>query len=425
MNQATILSVLKQSFRAVLSDSDGRTTLAPLDFVTGLVFCFLSDTKSFGLEAIRRFLIGQYSISISKGAFWERLSGRRLKTQLYAVLGELMSRLTREVVAGQALLKALKVEGIYLLDSSTVTLWHGARQAYPGTWTTAAIKWHACFDLLSGQLRWFDLTPGTTNDRQCLPALASLKGKLILFDLGYWDYRLLMMIDAIGGYFLSRVKTNSAIRIQHVVSGLSERWVGEKLSAFKPKRKRNAIIEALGCVCYGKQSNVFRLIGFWNPAQKKYHWYITNLAVSAHLLYPLYRLRWTLELIFKSSKRSLNLDQRPASNNNNIIESLVLTSMIAHFGAAVVMQLGAKTLTSAQALAMSLQRAAHVLVQLATDFIDFIVLPDRNEDRLLGKIRLFAPELFEKNHQHRPTALARVNTLLVQDTSKHLQDMAA
>lgn len=144
MKKRTTLKVLKQCFCHVLPASDGRTDVPPLEFVTGLVFCFLSDTKSFSLEAIRRFLMAQYEVSISKGAFWERLSGQRLKCQLYAVLGQLMSRLSMEAVAGQELLKKLEVSGIHLIDSSTVSLWDGVKERYPGGWTTAAIKWHAC-----------------------------------------------------------------------------------------------------------------------------------------------------------------------------------------------------------------------------------------------------------------------------------------
>lgn len=413
MRKRTSLSSLKQSFQHALPQADGRTTLAPLEFVSGIVFCFLSDTKSFGLEAMRRFLMARFDVPISKGAFWERLSGQRLKTMLGQVIKELMTRLASESLVGKSLLEHLSVKGIYLLDSSSISLWNGAQQSYPGTWTTAAIKWHACFDLLSGQLKWFELTPGSTNDRQGFPPLKLLVGKLIIFDLGYWDYGLLLAIDAAKGFFLSRIKTNSTIRIQEVVHGLSDKWVGSKLSALKPKRKLKAVIEVLGEVVHGEQKQLFRMVGFWNATEKKYHWYITNLAVSAHLLYPLYRLRWTLELIFKASKRSFNLDKRLTSNNDNIIQSLVLSSIIAGFASQVVLRLGANMLTEQQTAAISFQRVAHVVVQLAINFIDYLTNPDPAFARYLAeKINLFSCELFEKNHLHRPTSLGKLQALI-------------
>jgi len=87
VKQRTTLSLVKQTFRQVLPAQDGRCMLSPLDFATGLVFCFLSETNSFGLEAMRRFMIGRFDVSISKDALCERLSGQRLNAQLHAVLG--------------------------------------------------------------------------------------------------------------------------------------------------------------------------------------------------------------------------------------------------------------------------------------------------------------------------------------------------
>lgn len=92
MRKDSILRALKQSFHGAVPESDGRVNLSHLDFITGLVFCFLGDTKSFGLEAIRRFLIATFEKPISKGAFWERLSRNRLKGILHDLMERLMNR---------------------------------------------------------------------------------------------------------------------------------------------------------------------------------------------------------------------------------------------------------------------------------------------------------------------------------------------
>ncbi|MGH8602743.1 MAG: hypothetical protein ACREXR_08225, partial [Gammaproteobacteria bacterium] len=44
----------------------------------------------------------------------------------------------------------------------------------------------------------------------------------------------------------------------------------------------------------------------------------------------------TRQLVFKASKRSFNLDKRLTSNNDNIIESLILSLIIASFASCVV-----------------------------------------------------------------------------------------
>jgi IS4 transposase len=60
----------------------------------------------------------------------------------------------------------------------------------------------------------------------------------------------------------------------------------------------------------------------------EYHWYLTNLQVPAQLIYPLYRNRWQIELLFKSLKSSFHLNEIP-SNNPVLIENLVLANLIA------------------------------------------------------------------------------------------------
>ena len=65
---------------------------------------------------------------------------------------------------------------------------------------------------------------------------------------------------------------------------------------------------------------------FWNPIEKTYHLYVTNLKVSAKIIYPLYRLRWQIELFFKASKTSLALKDMPSSNKN-IIQSMMLLTI--------------------------------------------------------------------------------------------------
>ena len=200
MNENNILNVLKQCFETFIPAEDARTTITPLEFAINLVFCYLGDSKTFSLESIRRSMMAHLNKSIGRGAFWERLSGNRLKRNLQDVITELMVRLATSVQVSETILKRLGVIAIELVDSSSVTLLAGAENAFPGTRTKASIKWHTSFDLLSGLLAWFQLTPGKRHDRKCFPDFASLKGKLVIFDLGYWDYALLYAIEKAGGF---------------------------------------------------------------------------------------------------------------------------------------------------------------------------------------------------------------------------------
>jgi siroheme synthase (precorrin-2 oxidase/ferrochelatase) len=83
-----MLEVLKQCFEKIVPSQDARTTINPLEFIVCLVFCYLGDSKTFALEAIRRFMKAALDKEISRSAFWERLAGDRLKNQLRRVVAE-------------------------------------------------------------------------------------------------------------------------------------------------------------------------------------------------------------------------------------------------------------------------------------------------------------------------------------------------
>jgi hypothetical protein len=350
---------------------------------------------------------------ISRSAFWERLSRTRLKNYLKRVVGELMSQMSRSASIGTELLDQLGVSAIRIIDSSSISLWDGAKKTFPGTRTTAGIKWHACFNLLTGVMSWFELTPTSTNDRNCFVDLKSLRGELAIFDLGYWDYGLLWEIQQVGGFFLCRLKSNATIYIQEVVQGLSHQHVGKSLLSLKFKRKRANLIEVKAEKrLKGGKTLSCRVIGFWNPVEKGYHWYVTNLTVAAFIIYPLYRLRWQIELIFKACKNSLNANEL-TSNDANIIESLLLSSLVAHLASHTILEVGGETLDHDQKLATSFQRIAQVTVQLADDFVKFLLNSSRKYfDHLVQKITLFANEIFDPNYKHRETSLARVHRML-------------
>ena len=414
MNENNILNVLKQCFTKIIPTEDARTTITPMEFAINLVFCYLGDSKTFSLESIRRSMIGHLNKSIGRGAFWERLSGNRLKRNLQDVITELMAQLATSVRVNETIQKPLGVTAIELVDSSSMTLSAGANNAFPGTRTKASIKWHASFDLLNGLLTWFQLTPGNRHDRNCFPEVASLEGKLMISDLGYWDYALLYAIEKAGGFFLSRVKSNAVIRIEEVIQGLGKGALGQSLLALDLSRKKGAILEVIVAKIHQGNPLRYRAIGFWNPVEKNYHWYLTNLTAAAYLIYPLYRLRWQIELIFKACKNSLNAGEI-TSCNANIIENLLLSSIVAHLSTYTLFRTGMEQLDGERQLAVSFQRVAKVAVVLARDFSVFLLHSSQeNLKNLANKIKLFANEIFDPNYKNRETSLARIHRLLLE-----------
>jgi len=266
-----------------------------------------------------------------------------------------------------------------------------------------------CFDLFRGAVSWFKLTPATTHDRKGFPPLDLLAGKLIIFDLGYWDYLLLLEIMRVGGFFLTRVKRNAVIKVLRVVEGLPKsHFEGRLLFDRRLPKKKNKIVEVLGQFAEnGKPLFSARVIGFWNPLSKHYHWYVTNLLVPAKLIYPLYRLRWQIELVFKAFKSCLRLADLPSANPA-IIHVLIYSALIANMIVHPIAHYLILESKQDKRMTPSLQRAEMMMVHCAREFIDFIMSKSVSSLKILmKKLRLLRKELFDPNWKKRESAIAR------------------
>ena len=240
-------------------------------------------------------------------------------------------------------------------------------------------------------------------------------GKLIIFDLGYWGYGLLADIIKIGGFFLSRVKVSAKIKITKVVSGLPKKFEGWDLFDRHFPDKKRKIVEVIGQFAQNyKPLFEARVIGFWNPTKNQYHWYVTNLAAPAEIIYPLYRLRWQIELIFKTFKSSFRLADIPSSNPN-IILTLVYSALIANMMAHPIANILAMENKLDKQMTPSFQRAGMVLANTAQQFINYLILKTSDALEILKttlmqqKKELFDPN-FKKRHSSLAKLLAMVDT---------------
>lgn len=416
MGLGNILQAIKQRFHEI-PEKDARAKLGPMEFISALVTSLSKDGRIRSLANLRRSIAAITEIKLDRGAFWERLATKRLFKMLTSLTTQLMKELGGYCGITPVLLASLQVKAVYLLDSSSCTLPKEAKDVFPASRKNvvpAAIKFHCLFDILGGAIKWFDLTEAKQHDRKGFPPLGSLIGSLIIFDLGYWDYCLLAALMAQGTFFLSRVKINAAITIVKVVRGLpKDKFEGKSLFGRRMPKKKWRIIEVLGEFNhYGKPIMQARVIGFWNPDQKRYHWYVTNLTLAAQIIYPLYRLRWQLELVFKAAKSSLALADQPSANEN-IIRSLTLVSLITQL---IGFTLGKKIVSVMEPerqTAFSFQRSAMLLNHIGQNFFHFLMNNHyRFLAQLIRQIKALALECIDPNYKHRETSLQRITRMV-------------
>ena len=402
-----IIEKIHQCFNQI-PRKDNRAHIGPLEFVTFLVLCFSRDGNAKSLAGLRRGLIAETGKKIARSTFWKRLATRRLQTQVQQLIGQLIVSTTKKLSIFSTILSLLGVSGIYLLDSSSSTLPQDASDSFPAPRNNvvpASIKWHCLWDLLGGGLRWFELSPATEHDRKHVPPMGLLNQALIIMDLGYFDFTLLNEIALAGGYFLCRLKSNTHVEILKIIEGLPERFEGKILSKSKLPKGRK-IIEVVGSFgSQGKPKMVERVIGFWNPIEKTYHWYVTNLEVKPELIYPLYRLRWQIELVFKAAKSSLRLADFSSANTNIILNIHLATIAASLLGTSICQAMIIK-MEDEKVFAVSVQRTYKVVIHLAISLNQLIVQYDECSKRAFKKkTKLLMEELWDPNLKNRENAL--------------------
>jgi putative transposase len=413
MQLENFLNKIKNQFIDI-PNQDTRANTGTRDLIVSLVFCFSRDRGNFRtLDCIRKFVQTSLGVSIARGTFWERLATKKLQKILEGLVTSMVLSFACKLSITSDLLKVLGVHAILLLDSSSSTLPKSAKEAFPAPRNNvapAAIKLHMCFDLFRGAVNWFQLTPATTHDRKGFPPIESLRGKLIIFDLGYWDYLLLAAIIKIGGFFLTRVKSNAVIEVLSVISGVSKKdFEGYPLFDRRFPKKKSKIVEVIGQFSQNyKPLFSARVIGFWNPISKQYHWYVTNLLVPAELIYPLYRLRWQIELVFKTFKSCLRLGDLPTANPK-IIHVLIYSALAANLIAHPIAYFMMLEFKHEKQITLSLQRAGIVMVCCASHFIEFMISKSSAPPKELMKtLYLLKKELYDPNWKKRETSTARM-----------------
>ena len=111
-----------------------------------------------------------------------------------------------------------------------------------------------------------------------------LKDRILLTDLGFFDYNSFDKIDKYGGFFVSRLKGNAnptIVRINRICRGNSIDVVGKRLKDVLPLLKRQLLdveveVEVKRRKYNGRRTKItrtFRLVCIFNDETEEYHAY--------------------------------------------------------------------------------------------------------------------------------------------------------
>lgn len=220
-----------------------------------------------------------------------------------------------------------------------------------GGGSTSGLKLDFVYDILNSFVCGVKMTCATVNDQSLSKEIVKyLKGStLVIRDLGYFSLKCLKLIDAKGCFYLSRLSITAYAYLDEKSK--------EPLNLLEHFKKNidteNKIINF--DVYVGKEERVkTRLIAQKLPKDVKaqrtarykrekkkepdpyytewcgYAIFITNIPIdmlSDDFIITLYKIRWQIELVFKSFKSNIEIDYMKGTNKNRI-ECLVYGRLI-------------------------------------------------------------------------------------------------
>ena len=269
--------------------------------------------------------------TVSRQGIWKRINHRAsdfLSACLARVLAGVPTDSTKECLPDC-------IRRVLVADSTVIALPASLATEFPGAsnqtgQTQAAVRIQTVLDLLKGTFVAFQLGSFRDNDQKAAGWMPELlgAGDLILRDLGYYTLASLRSIAAKGAFFITRLRLDTALFHEDATlldlrnqlraatgdlvalsvragaaAQLPVRLVAVRLSpAEAAKRRREA------------RANRDRRPTLSRKKMELLGWSITldNLPpqVSASRVYPLYALRWRVEVVFKSWKTHLGM-RRP------------------------------------------------------------------------------------------------------------------
>ena len=232
---------------------------------------------------------------------------------------------------------------VILFDSTAWVLPSDLKNIFPGCGgnrSQAGCKAQLCYDFTQGEITFFDLSSGIESDQNYRTALSGLLSErdLVLIDQGYFSIKILADIATRGAYFLTRYLAGTTL---YDVSG-------KKLFLYKKlKRSTDKLYSAkvlvgsnhpvparLICLHVDRTTAEQRRRKVLKDSKRKGRtpskqllqmcsWIILltnapNEKLPVDKAYPLYRLRWQIEILFKQLKSVLRLNQCKTVNVNRL-----------------------------------------------------------------------------------------------------------
>lgn len=305
----------------------------PVAFFWTLVLGFGAGSEK-SLASLRRCYALHSGETLVPSAFYDRFTPA-LAQWLQRILLEVLQKSAGPARALKGRLSAFI--DLMAIDGTVLRLHDLLEGDYPAcrtNHTKAAAKLTVVMSVTGKGAHSVQLCSERRNDSKLLHVGPWVKDRLLLFDLGYYGYRLFRNIGLQGGFFVTRLKVNANPKIIRVLNGNPADSALEGLPLQSAlARLRRATFDAIVRVSYknkrGRLAHAeFRLVAVRNQETKKYHLYITNVPeerLSVEDIGKTYAVRWEIEILFRQLKSQFRLDEIPSANKDAVHALLYAT----------------------------------------------------------------------------------------------------
>ncbi len=233
---------------------------------------------------------------------------------------------------------------VHIIDSTSINLSVLLEKVFSATnKNMAALKIHTKFSLKKFVPIDIEVGSQKVHDSN-YDFVSGEKDILYLADLGYWNFNLFERIMNKGSFFLFLLKKGCVVKIEEVISG-DKMFKGKTLSEIIHFINTDSIDLKVNLNGVNKP---LRVVGLKHEGE--WYFYLTCIfdeRLTPKIIYQIYRLRWTIELVFNDLKNAINL-KTIAGENENVVMIEIYTGLLFFLLTRIIMALAAKDLTAEQ-----------------------------------------------------------------------------
>lgn len=203
-----------------------------------------------------------------------------------------------------------KTSRLYIFDSTTISLFQevlrtGGKNPANGK-RKGGIKVHTLIRSDQDVPCMIRYSSAVANDSQFLKEINLIKGSIIVFDRGYYDFTTLNRFNTDGITWVTRLRKLFAYDVVENI----------------PTGEANSTIKSDQHIVLGHRSSIrvkARLIKFFDPSTGEHYEFLSNnFRMSAMTIAALYKKRWQIELLFKRMKQNYPLKYFLGDSENAI-----------------------------------------------------------------------------------------------------------